>query len=473
MEVAADRFVAGAWAGPFAQMEFERSASLCGSGAVVEEASVLFATAFHPLEWLFVLRADSHLWVSNSLPFLLTATSEELDLRYPHYFFDLLADYRKGVASAGRSLRLQSGRAVQVFACCSFRVAADLSVSREEKAGSAPPRSYAEYAESLQSAVNAILDNAGSGDRSHRFGSVATVSRGYDSVAAAALAKAGGCTRAVTFLQSAKDTAGTPGNDCGAEAARDLAMTVVEYDRSEYQKCEALAEAEFFMTPLGRTNLSLLAFESELTGCMLVTGRHGENLWRRDSLPVFDNFAEPGAVKMSGSESIEYCLRIGAIHLPTPYLEGIHGSALRRITHSDEMRPWSIGGDYDRPIARRIAEEAGVRREHFGQVKMGGGERGDPLAEESQRDFEAFYARRVRPNDGSPQAGRKSSQHSKTPFVRFRSRLMAQSGLVRRLAGRYPVDRLHPIWNSRHCYRFHWGVWRVSERYRAGAAAFK
>ena len=36
------------------------------------------------------------------------------------------------------------------------------------------------------------------------------------------------------------------------------------------------------------------------------------------------------------------------------------------------MKPWSVAKSYDRPIARRIAEEAGVPRHLFGQVKKGG-----------------------------------------------------------------------------------------------------
>ena len=34
------------------------------------------------------------------------------------------------------------------------------------------------------------------------------------------------------------------------------------------------------------------------------------------------------------------------------------------------MDPWRIGTDYDRPIPRRIAEQAGVSRELFGRRKM-------------------------------------------------------------------------------------------------------
>jgi hypothetical protein len=35
------------------------------------------------------------------------------------------------------------------------------------------------------------------------------------------------------------------------------------------------------------------------------------------------------------------------------------------------MKPWSLGNDYDRPIARRIAESSGVPREAFGIQKKG------------------------------------------------------------------------------------------------------
>jgi hypothetical protein len=50
-----------------------------------------------------------------------------------------------------------------------------------------------------------------------------------------------------------------------------------------------------------------------------------------------------------------------------------HNRALYRISQREEMRPWAVGGDYDRSLARRIAEEAGLPRMEFGQVKMGSG----------------------------------------------------------------------------------------------------
>jgi len=35
----------------------------------------------------------------------------------------------------------------------------------------------------------------------------------------------------------------------------------------------------------------------------------------------------------------------------------------------EEMMPYTLNNDYDRPIPRRIAEESGVPRELFGQEK--------------------------------------------------------------------------------------------------------
>ena len=40
-----------------------------------------------------------------------------------------------------------------------------------------------------------------------------------------------------------------------------------------------------------------------------------------------------------------------------------------QVGMSDDMAPYRVGGRYDRPIARRMVEEAGVPREAFGQRK--------------------------------------------------------------------------------------------------------
>mgnify|MGYP003408922933 CR=1 FL=1 len=41
-------------------------------------------------------------------------------------------------------------------------------------------------------------------------------------------------------------------------------------------------------------------------------------------------------------------------------------AAINRVSRSDEMKPWQLGNDYDRPIPRRLLEERGVPRDAFG-----------------------------------------------------------------------------------------------------------
>src|SRR6202008_3849903 len=58
-------------------------------------------------------------------------------------------------------------------------------------------------------------------------------------------------------------------------------------------------------------------------------------------------------------------LRLGALDLSVPAIAAVRARDIGRVSRAPEMRPWTLGGDYDRPIARRILEEAGVARPDF------------------------------------------------------------------------------------------------------------
>ena len=51
----------------------------------------------------------------------------------------------------------------------------------------------------------------------------------------------------------------------------------------------------------------------------------------------------------------------------------MHNREIHSISNSESMCAWSVGGGYDRPIPRRIAEEAGIPRDAFGFRKYAGG----------------------------------------------------------------------------------------------------
>ena len=74
---------------------------------------------------------------------------------------------------------------------------------------------------------------------------------------------------------------------------------------------------------------------------------------------------------VAGHGLAELRLVVGFIQLPVPFIGARRKADIVKITESVEMDPWRLRNDYDRPIARRIAEEGGVPRHLFGQSKMG------------------------------------------------------------------------------------------------------
>jgi hypothetical protein len=101
---------------------------------------------------------------------------------------------------------------------------------------------------------------------------------------------------------------------------------------------------------------------------VVFTGNHGDVVWGPSTLPrdADGDVSRRGAAGLSISE---VRLRSGFILAPVPFIMATQTKALDRISGSPEMEPWVLGTSYDRPIPRRIVEQAGVGREAFGQYK--------------------------------------------------------------------------------------------------------
>jgi hypothetical protein len=133
------------------------------------------------------------------------------------------------------------------------------------------------------------------------------------------------------------------------------------------------------------------------------------------------------------------------------------------------MKPWTLGGEYDRPIARRIAEEAGIPRELFGQQKKGGPWSAPDinLSPADNQDFLEFYRTKVSKNTGKdqPLRGRRGIQKRIINRLRPLGKLLGPSAhrKLRFIIG----DRLDPRLGSKDLYRFHWGFERTKERYQS------
>lgn len=469
VETRDDCFFEGAWDGPLEACRFDDAIMLAGSGGRVVDGAILFASSSHMAERLYTVSVGDKLFVSNSFTFLLTQAEQKLDIHYPNYFFDFLYYHQCGIRITKKPIRLQGGRYAYRHDCCNILVKPDLTITRIEKNPSDPPGDYGDYVAFLERTIKAICKNAMHPDRRQTFRPVTTISQGYDSTAVSALAGRAGCREAVTFLKSVSDDGYV--DDCGTAIAGYLDLQTTEYERLDFNKLPGLPTAEFYLNPFGVTE-ALAVMEDQFSGSLLMTGMFGDYVWstnRQSGLPLLQepntDFLNPTVIWT------EFRLRAGFIHLPAAACGAIHRPAIQRITRSKEMAPWSVGGDYDRPIARRIVEEAGVPRDLFGQHKSKGAPwspHGFSLSSPAgDRDFEAFYLARV-----ATKSGRRSSAGDRRDV---RKRKINWQRPLRKLLRRFPVrirralmwERLDPRWGSKHLYRFHWGFERTKERYQS------
>jgi hypothetical protein len=476
VETRGDRFVEGAWDGDFEQFDFDSARSLAGSGGALRDGACVFAGPFHPLERLYVIQGDEETLVSNSLVFVLEQAGDGPDLSHPDYFFDLVRMVRRGVESQPAArLRTAGGRQVELYSACRLRINAELRLGWTPLAPGPPPADYGEYFAMLLGTCRAIVDNAAHPARRSTFTPVAACSRGYDSVASAALAAQVGCKEGVTFVRS-----GTPKghpitglkkplqDDSGSDALRALGMNVHEYDRLKALEIPGHPKAEFFMSFSAVTDFALRVMEDKLRGSVYFSGRHAERYWGPTARCKRLHFRELDDIGLSGHASPEFRMRTGYVHLPAPYIGALNGPAIFRITHSPEMLPWKLGtGYYDRPIARRIAEEAGVPRECFGHTKFGGSEATQKLPPESLKDFLTFVETEV------PEAVRRGldwrdpderlKNHYRIKYLRTQYSHYPGSSWLLDVLG---TDRLHRLWNSVYLYVFHWGLEKTRARYK-------
>jgi hypothetical protein len=475
LETGADFFVDGAWDGPFEERGFDRAVTLTGSGGMISPHGVLFCAATHNLERLFAIRVGNELHVSNSLVFALVEAGEELDLDHPNYFFDLLGHYRTGLSVRGKTLPTASGNSVELFDCVNFLIGLDLTIALVHKSFGGAPTDYQGYVDFMQRTVGRVMTNASDHGRSRRFEALSSISRGYDSAAVSVLATRAGCEHAVTFLKSGDRTGPTTQYmpDDGTELARYLDLEVTAYERQDVRGIEEPGPAEFFTNPFFSTEVQTPIMGSQLEGRLWMSGRHGEQFWDLDPLASQPWFEDAISMSMAGANSTEVRLRLGYYHFPVPYTLGVYAPVLNRISRSPEMVPWRIGGSYDRPIPRRLLEEAGVPRPLFGQTKMGGSADIAEVVTLSPRweaDFLSFYHESV---DPALRSRLVEAQIGQVPYYvkgnlgKAESWLRRRRGL-RRIVPRLLGDRSHQRWRSRYLYTFHWGLDRLRARYSVG-----
>jgi hypothetical protein len=461
-------FAEGAWTGAFAQGEIDRARFNVGTGGALRAGRVVFCTPTDLIERLYSVRVGAELFLSNSLVFVLAMTGDEPDPYFPFYYHALRAHFRDGIHRKRKAIHTRLGRRVELHDHCQVAIGPDLRSQRIEKPAFPRPADFAEYVALLQGVLAEVLANAASPDRQQRrYAGLATVSGGYDSNALAALLARLGVREALTFFD------GTPGNDSGAEVARRLGMTVREYSRRGFRTTPGVDEAEFFSGPRG-ADVVLAASEEQLVGKLLVIGRYGDVVFGLDRAKRLSNFRTTRDNVIAGSTLLEFRLRAGFLQFNPLYAGGLHVAALHAIAGSEEMAPWRLGGPYDRPIPRRILEEAGIPRTLFGvrkaasaalHVKSSAG-----LTPAGRADFEAY--RRSMPRSG----GWRRRWERGLVRLRARFRKLARTLPSSWSKGSRIAESLIPVprryeRTSEMDFAMHWGHARVRARYAEAVAA--
>jgi len=363
-------FVEGAWDGKFLAGDFDKTTFFMGSGGKLDSTGskvLVFSTPTHTLERLYSMYDNGNLYISNSLPFILQMTGQRPDPGYMDYERDFNS-ILKGLDRYKRDIPLENNRSVRLHYCYNLVVEKTLAVTEEAKITPGPFVDYADYYNKLTQALGHLISNAGSPARRVRYGMVATISKGYDSAACAALARDLGCETVVSFNCPEQYI-----NDCGDDIAIRLGYkNIVLKSADEYLSNSVLAEAEFVASGELGSDIVFSAFEREYEGNLVFTGNFGDTMWDKNER---DANSQLRCINGGYTETChaEYRLRIGYIAVFPASFGAVEWPSVHAISNSAEMKRYSTGTAYDRPIPRRILEDRGVSREMFGMCKSGAG----------------------------------------------------------------------------------------------------
>ena len=375
VEVRANFFIEGVWNGPFEDGDFSDTDCVFGTGGILSAHSIRFVTSACTTDYLFYADTPGQVTVSNSLPLLLGSIGDSLDPRYLEYpeicdsIMEGINRYRRDIPTKRGTVRRQMYR--------------NLDVSREKVSESEkrmPPRftCFKEYRSYLEENYALIAANARDRQRTQPLEIWSTQSKGYDTTAVNAIARASGIDKVFTITKAkqvgvlAHQDEGELPDDDGGAICESLGLSCIRLNRRAFTE-EFDQEYLYYCGLHHNQDANLKDISKHIVNIgILLTGTHGTIWYTRACLGKRAHLdSELRKWDMGGHGMAELRLVVGFIHLPLPFIGARRKEDIVEITESSEMDPWRLRNTYDRPIARRIAEEAGVPRHAFGQSKMG------------------------------------------------------------------------------------------------------
>jgi hypothetical protein len=371
VECRSDWLVEGVWDGRFEEGGFHEGRHLFGSGIRVDGDAVRFVPSCALVDRLVCCRDGGKLLVSNSLVLLVAATGCRLD--QDHDYLQEAKAMLAGIEAYDTAFHVvhpSIPRFHQVYHA--QIVVRDGAVTLERVIPVREFSGFEEYRGMLRDRLAAICGNAADPARKTPVAAFGTLSSGYDSTAVTALVRHLGVRRYFTYVGSwTEDTRGQPEYETAAiAAALDVETVPLEPDQAPTADDELLLRAA---SPLGyQVPLITMArrVDEEAEAAAVFTGFHGDIVW---DVNVPDSFVSEGIIRhdVSGLDLAELRLKRGFFNVAVPFLYAASIKSIAAISRSPEMQPWRLRTEYDRPISRRIVEEAGVPRRLFGFLKGG------------------------------------------------------------------------------------------------------
>lgn len=346
------------WDGPFSSGDFDRTDLVFGSGIRLRDDKAYFVPAGSTVDRLVYCDTAETLYVSNSLPALTASVNATIDPTYKHFYenFRTIVDgvekYLREVPTSNPPIRLAyfhnllyDGRTLSVV---------------EKPFGQRTFASFTEYRTFLEDSLISIGQNMADPARKHRYTPLGTLSTGYDSPTVAVLSRLIGNTEVLTFQRGRGGT-----EDDGTEIARRLDLKPIALDRDAWRQ-EPESPIPFIAANAYGEEVHYTGARQHLSGRVLLTGYHGDKMW---DTSTHDLSAAIKRGDPSGLALTETRLWMGFLHCPVAFFGVRNIADVYQISTSEEMKPWRVGGDYDRPICRRIVEQEGIPRELFGTRK--------------------------------------------------------------------------------------------------------
>ena len=387
VEVHGRFFAEAIWTGDFARGELLQNDCLFGSGGEALPDGIGFATSIATTDALFEASRNGQVFVSNSLPLLLCEIDDRLDPQFAGY------------AAINRSLTAgifdYVDRLPTMHGCVRRHLHRNLLVSNGDVsivAKNLTPAfsGFEAYRDLLVHSIAALVANARSPARAHPLPIFSTQSKGYDSTCINALMKPHGIDTVFTIpagkghYSFADRDADVANDDDGTEIATTLGFPAQPIERRVFEA--GLPDELLYWASIHRNgDMNFAGIHAAITArlapgqpAILLAGWLGEIWYPSDiARTAFgdihaDGLFEDGALRipfLCGLGLSEVRLAVGYLHVSPAYIGARRRDDIVAISNAPDMRPWRCVAGYDRPIARRIAEEAGVPRQMFGQVK--------------------------------------------------------------------------------------------------------